>query len=92
MVSATQSSVSEHRLHRNANNSPIATNRAAAARFSARADAQIRSTNAADSGVVEGQRRSNSSSNRAICSAIGIVEAVSNMCSIMPAGYDRVDS
>lgn len=54
VVSAAHSSVSLHRLSRSANNSPTATSCAAAARFSARLAAQIRSTSAADSGVVDG--------------------------------------
>src|ERR1700741_1135981 len=71
MVSIAQSSVSEQRDNRYTNNSPIATSCAAAARFSARAEEQIRSTNTADSAVADGWWRSINSSKRAITSARG---------------------
>lgn len=59
-------SLFEQRDSREPSNSPIATNWAAAARFSARHDPLIRSTSAADSGVVEGWWRSQYCARRAI--------------------------
>jgi len=53
-VSTAHSSVSPHRDNRYANNSPIATNCAAAARFSARPATAIRSNRPTDTGVADG--------------------------------------
>ena len=87
MVSTAQSSVTPHRLSRNANNSQIAVNRSAAARFSARDAPHTRSSSAADSGVRDGQCASVISSNRAICSAVGLRS--SNIHSTTPDAYDN---